>query len=49
VRCARERQPQALADDLMVVDDQARDLSIGALWGLLTHGTRIVFGESAYA
>jgi len=49
VRCAREREPQALADDLVVIDDQARDLSIGALWRLLTHGPRIVFGASAYA
>src|SRR5207253_5516005 len=51
VRRAREREAQALADDLVVVDDQACDLPVGSLWWrLLWHGTRIVCGrsESAY-
>jgi DNA-binding NarL/FixJ family response regulator len=51
VRCARERQAQAFPDDLVVVDDQAGDLSLrGPLLfcgGLLAQPTRIVGGGSA--
>jgi hypothetical protein len=48
---AGEGEPQAFADDLMVVHDQAGDLALPVpfLHGLLGHGARIVRGNAAVA
>src|SRR5436190_936971 len=43
MRGTRKRESKPLADDFVVIDDQAGDLSVGALWrGLLGHVRGIV-------